>query len=193
MVLVYDDCVDQQVVDRMHYLLLEKAFPWYYQSDMLHNPNTLAQGYVKRPGFINTVWNAGNSLDCPWFDVLLGNTVFKVPPNDVLEISANLLPQTNLEILLDKENTSHTIPHLKAIYYVCDSDGDTVIYNKMYNDPGSYWQEVQASVTPKKGRLAIFDGSYLHASTRPTTGTQCTLNFTFVNKDVDKLLNRKYT
>ena len=42
-----------------------------------------------------------------------------------------------------------------AVYYVNDSDGDTLFFDSDMN--------IVKRVTPKKGRLALFDGTIFHA------------------------------
>jgi hypothetical protein len=81
-----------------------------------------------------------------------------------------------------KHNNPHTDyedDHYVAIYYLNDSDGDTVLF-KEYDDPHSgsvkqRWENsisinnftIDKTVTPKKNRLMIFDGHQFHASSHP--------------------------
>lgn len=60
-------------------------------------------------------------------------------------------------------------PHIAIIYYVNDADGDTVFFDNNNN--------IIMSVTPKKGRVAVFDGSIMHAAGVPTTGSRCIVNY----------------
>jgi hypothetical protein len=67
-----------------------------------------------------------------------------------------------------KVNPPHRdpIPHqfkksVIGIYYVNESDGDTIIYK---NED----LEIEKQVSPKKGRLLIMDGDRLHSSTHPS-------------------------
>jgi hypothetical protein len=54
------------------------------------------------------------------------------------------------------------------IYYVNNSDGDTVFYNERFTgEPLGYVTE-QLRVTPKKGRAVIFDSNQVHAVNIPT-------------------------
>lgn len=179
MIQIYDDAVPIELQNDIYDRMLVKAFGWFYQSDMEHNPNTSAKGYVERPGFVNTIYQQGWDIDTPYLNILTNNSKIFVEPSKIIQIKASLLTQTNLENLLDNPHTDLTTPHMTAIYYVNDCDGDTVIYDKMYDDPGSMWTEVQATVTPKKGRLVVFNGKYLHASTRPTTGTKCCISYNY--------------
>lgn len=70
------------------------------------------------------------------------------------------------------------IPHYTGLYYVTDSDGDTVVYNE--KTKSSSYTELTRS-PPKKGSICIFDGEHFHAASRPTNSYSrivITFNFT---------------
>jgi hypothetical protein len=58
-----------------------------------------------------------------------------------------------------------TEPLLTAIYYVNDSSGDTLIFDQRVGQSAPL--TVKTRVTPKKGRLVVFDGGLLHAGNTP--------------------------
>ena len=84
-----------------------------------------------------------------------------------------------------KSNTIHInsdIPHLVMLYYVNDSDGDTILYDKTVNDISYRFGEdmenygefnVAHRITPKKGRILFFDGRVYHAPSSPTKSVRC--------------------
>lgn len=81
-----------------------------------------------------------------------------IPAANILRAKANLLmwePKPTRHPKHIDENDEHCV----FVYYVNDSDGDTVIYQD---------GEALARVSPKKGRGVMFDGSLMHASTSPT-------------------------
>ena len=49
------------------------------------------------------------------------------------------------------------------------ADGDTILFN----DQG----DIMKSVTPKKGRVLVFDGSILHGGGIPKKGPRCIVNY----------------
>ena len=53
------------------------------------------------------------------------------------------------------------ISMLQVLYYVVSSDGDTVIYNERTE---SKTYTVKQRVTPKQGRVVIFDGGLYHTA-----------------------------
>ena len=64
-----------------------------------------------------------------------------------------------------------TTPHLVCLYYVNDSDGDTIFFD-------DFGKEIKR-VSPKKGRIAFFDGSIEHSGSRPTKNHRIVINFNF--------------
>lgn len=75
-------------------------------------------------------------------------------------------------------------PHWVFLYYVNDSDGDTVLFEKLspWNTTVVYGEvshkETQR-ITPKQGSCIIFDGSIYHASSSPTKNKRCVVNFNY--------------
>jgi len=61
------------------------------------------------------------------------------------------------------------IDHLVVLYYVNDSDGDTVFFD---NDG-----KIVKTVSPTRGRIVFFDGSILHAAGIPKNTHRCVVNF----------------
>ena len=53
-----------------------------------------------------------------------------------------------------------------ALYYVNETDGDTVIFNEQGLDPPQRLT-IKQRVEPKQNRLLLFDGAYYHASSCP--------------------------
>jgi hypothetical protein len=70
--------------------------------------------------------------------------------------------------------------HLVCLYYVNDSDGDTFLFNRTKKDgpiPKDSELEILKRVSPKKGRVVLFDGSRYHSSSGPSKDVRCIINF----------------
>ena len=79
--------------------------------------------------------------------------------------------------------------HIVFLYYLNDSDGDTIILNKKCTDSnqafygGEYTEsDVLERVTPKKGRVVVFDGMHYHAAGIPKENYRAVLNFDMVKE-----------
>ena len=60
------------------------------------------------------------------------------------------------------------------LYYVNDTDGDTIFYNDN--------EEEIKRVSPKKGRVVFFDGSIMHSASTPTQTHRAIINFSFTGE-----------
>jgi hypothetical protein len=81
-------------------------------------------------------------------------------------------------------NTSR--PYSTLVYYVNDSDGDTIIFDKIFNSADQY-NPVFADplpelvrISPKKGSAVFFNGHRYHAGNYPITqSSRIVINFDF--------------
>ena len=71
-------------------------------------------------------------------------------------------------------------PHMTALFYINDSDGDTILYNEKFdpemglNQYDYYTQivkqpTIQNTVTPEANKMIWFDGLQYHSSNSPTS------------------------
>ncbi len=66
--------------------------------------------------------------------------------------------------------------HITALYYVNDSDGDTIFFT---DEMSIFQRQCQLRVSPDRGKMVVFKGDVLHASSSPTTGYRIALNVNF--------------
>lgn len=174
---VYDDIFPTQMSETIENVVRGKIkdyrIPLYYAED-------LSERYVYKgeAGYGNTfvhkeefLLNQGSFLLHPLYyfihyknyllTKILQGRLYLQPPQ---KITKTYSPHTD-------SNESHYV----CLYYVTDSDGDTVFY-------GVNGDEIKR-VSPKKGRIIFFDGSIYHAASQPTTTLRAVLNygFNFIN------------
>ena len=71
--------------------------------------------------------------------------------------------------------------YMTCIYYVNDSDGDTVIYNETEKNCNKFTEFKR--ITPKRGRLLIFNGNRYHSENFPRSSKKrVVINFNFTVK-----------
>lgn len=179
-------------------MLATRTFPWYW------NPSTVdsSKQYEK-----NThIGNLENGRDDIQMYHLFINSETKSPPShyfnlvrhilyflelkiqtpikEVIRIKGNLLFTTN-----GQQGGSH-IPHidqyvetgncLSMVYYVNDSDGDTITYNEKSNGSKQTAFTVEKTCTPKQGTAILLESDRYHSSSLPVnTDTRCVINFIF--------------
>ena len=177
MIKVIDDIVDifdQEIIK--HQVLTESYFQ--YCSDISYKGNERQ----RRPGFKHI------------FDVdILHKSIKQIVDNcnkkinhkgNILEARSFLQLPLNTDFAgtgVDSPHLDRFTPHLVFLYYVCDSDGDTIIYDYKTKKEGDvpFFEDVKElkRITPKQGRVVIFDGMYWHTAEQPKKDVRCILNF----------------
>ena len=89
--------------------------------------------------------------------------------------------QFPLNLQSSEDDTPHIdldegFEHTVVLYYVVHSDGDTVIYNER-TESDTY--TVKQKVTPKQGRVVIFDGGLYHTAQQCKENIRCIVNYNF--------------
>lgn len=192
--LVCDDVIDAAEADDLERLM--HGFAWNYYPDVNYgvpppdhhlNPGVIHGDprFQDSHGFSNVLF-PGMPQESPWFQS--AQTVLErflvrnnVTAAKVKRIKANLLVRW-----AGPENPKPFAPHVDlhephwvVIYYVNDSDGDTLIFDKTFPDKEN--AVVVESVSPKKGRAILFDGRHYHCGTAPCQhDTRIVINYDFV-------------
>ena len=185
-ILVFDDIIDLDHQNKIKSILTGDGqhkdfyFPWYLTPDI----TTKSRNSQKRPAFfhglvvekkgsIGTVDSVFHELFTP----LILNVCNKLNKKNVDVIQGRSFFQLPLPLKGKREDTPHidvNYDHFVMLYYVCDSDGDTIIYNEQVK---SDRYTVQKRITPKQGRVVLFDGSYYHTAEQPLNNIRCVVNY----------------
>jgi len=188
-ILVIDNFIDKEYQEDIKNVLLgaeewdNLVFPWYYIDDVTAAFEEDNQG---RPGlshvyveynddetsdiisdfhdlFIPLLELACETLEVPSAKIVQGRSFLQFPLN--LESEDDDTPHIDLD-----EGKRHIV----VLYYVVSSDGDTVIYNERTE---SDVYTVKQKVTPKQGRVVIFDGSQYHTAQQAINSVRCIVNY----------------
>ena len=200
-IIIFDDFIAKEYQEKIKKELLGsednvyQGFPWFYIEDVTSAYDDDSQ---HRPGLSHSYVDLPLELTGDEDDMLEPDSVGKVMSNyhdlfvPMLKRVGFKLGLRNLNVIQGRSflqfpvNTDGTIdnPHIDiignvdfivALYYVCDSDGDTVIYNETKE---SKTYTINKSVTPKQGRMVIFDGRLFHAAKQPiNSNTRCIVNY----------------
>ena len=171
---IYDDAIEIYQQDFIEKFLTSQipnlTFPWCYIPNLTHKgANEVGFGTDLRGGKdLHEIIN-------PFHDLLLTPLYSfchtkKILIDQVLHFRTFLqTPSPNPSsqaIHIDRPEN-----HMVMLYYVNDSDGDTIFYDDNEN-------EIKR-VTPKKGRIAFFDGSIKHSGSSPSNSTRIVINYNF--------------
>ena len=185
-IIVIDDFIslDYQEKIKQELLGLENDFPWYYTEDVTtagdfdsqYRP-ALNHYYVNFDDddisevesvyhhlFVPMLSKACKYLKIPETEVIQGRSFLQFPLKNI-DTSVVDTPHIDLD-----EGDEHVV----VLYYVVDSDGDTIIYNER-TESLTYTEKQR--VTPKQGRVVIFEGGQYHTAQQPNNGTRCIVNY----------------
>ena len=167
----YDDLLPNSLVNKIEYYVLQSQNLPFYYNPSITSPNTKSF----YPGFINTFFDKNITSDLYFsFSQILYKFCDKLNI-DLLKINLGrifLQVPTSSPPPFEPHIDQH-IPHWVCLYYVNDSDGDTIFYNN---------KEEIKRITPKKGRIIFFDGSIYHTAGQPSKNHRAVVNFCFQGK-----------
>lgn len=159
--------------------LTARTFSWLYVDDVTYN------GFGCNGGLVHPAFDFGNPpSDYMQFIKPIIYSIEEasgIPIKQLLRIRIGFLTQRF------DEGYEHNAPHVDfhqshytACYYVNDSDGDTLVFDKKLDDVGvditedklyNYTRDTKFNVVarcaPRKGTVFIMDGKSFHASTNP--------------------------
>lgn len=103
------------------------------------------------------------------------------PVSKLLRIRVGLFMKSG-EAGSNAPHVDYVDPHKTLLYYVNDSDGDTIFYNELYQkDKHQTKFTVENTVSPKQGRAVLFDGLQYHSSSVPIVNDRrVTVNINFI-------------
>ena len=191
---VIDDFLDKEYQEKIKNVLMgndhflwkneEINFDWYFISDVTDAYSSRQQ---KRSALVHTYFEEGETIDDDIFNYLflpmLKGVRERMKIKNMNVVQGRSFLQFPLSLKDKTPDTPHIdldqgIEHIVALYYVCDSDGDTIIYNER-EDQGleSKSYTIKEKVTPKQGRMVIFDGTLYHTAEQPKDNIRCVVNY----------------
>ena len=186
-ILIFDDVIDLNYQDVIKEILLGDRqykgydFPWYLTHDVTKPAKDDSQ---KRPAFFHGYVDYPSELSSSFHDLfteLIQNSCGKLRLENVRVIQGRSfcqLPINSEVVSVDTPHIDTKDDHFVMLYYVCDSDGDTIIYNETVESEN---YTIQQRITPKQGRVVLFDGAYYHTAEQPLNNIRCVVNYNLEN------------
>ena len=166
--------------------VVEEEFPWYYTSDVTDNSH---EGpFQGRFGFSHLYVTTEEGIVSNFhnlFSGLIKNSCKKLKIKEIDVLNGRSFLQTPTNIPKDDVDSPHVdliVPHFVMLYYVNDSDGDTLIYNEKTKFAACYPDEemkftLKKKVSPKQGRVVLFDGIHWHTAQQSNHNLRCIVNY----------------
>lgn len=190
-IIVIDDVIPTYKQNQIEDLFISSRLPWMFFKDI-----AISDSEIKRLGITKLTPGIGCYIkqDNPkYVNEFLVKETSTIPQSACKKIGKECLEIFNgrsfmhfplaSELRTEHDNIHVDVkyPHLVCLYYVNDSDGDTFIFDKTSKDTPLLLKntklEVIKKVTPKKGRVVLFNGNRYHSSSGPTKVVRCIINF----------------
>jgi len=187
MIKIFDDVVSTQYQNVIEESVFSPDFSWHY------NPSLTTESKDSHNyGFFHTLIRMNLPSQKPdflWLN-LFSPLVYESASKAGIKINQIFAGRAFLQIpsTSKKEHDLFHIdfphPHFVFLYYVNDSDGDTIITRKKCEgfSGDQTFAEISEDlildkVSPKKGRMVVFDGTLFHAAGIPQQQKRVVLNF----------------
>lgn len=191
MIKVFDNSLPLVYQDHVKEILLGDCFPWYYLPDLTGGYRTEIQS---RPAFghdfvidenfnsdyanlMDPIISVVESLTSRKFSKILNARTFLQMP-----LSSKVLGKESIDTFhVDSEKE-----HFVILYYVLDSDGQTVLSNRTYNSGDPVMMnmtdqyKIVKKIKPKQGRILFFNGNVFHTASQPKQNVRCVLNINVI-------------
>ena len=171
---VIDDVFDKSIQNYIENLIISSDFPWFYRPNMDNNKKKNNYPWLSHPLIVD-----GKNVSIYTSKILsvFINKRIEILNKTNLNFDISNPYRMNLNFTYEKSKLRmfHSGPwhvdnyfnHIVMLYYVNDSAGKTELKNI-------------TKVSPKKGRLLIFDGSIEHRIHLPSNKNRFVINFNYI-------------
>lgn len=189
MIKVIDNVIGKRYQEEIKTTLFGKSFDWHYHQVLT------SQEYGSNFGFAHLLCESTVNSTSPYCDYFLP-LVYEISNKSGIDYEYLIRGRSFFQLPSSTKSTHDIfhvddprIPHFVFLYYVNDSDGDTIILEDKYEfredaitaiNPslnGDSNLKILEKVTPKQGRVVVFDGAHYHAAGIPKHNERVVLNF----------------
>lgn len=143
---------------------------WYLQKNLTTNENSInpkSFGF-NRWYYDEKGWRQAQSVE--FIKPLIFSIMDEVKSLQPIRVRADMTMQSD-DNFLHQVHIDYPTPNITTIYYVNETDGNTIFYEERTTDPQEKFDinklTVKKEIEPKPNRLVIFDGFQLHTGSSP--------------------------
>ena len=164
--IILDNIIPKTMAENFEKTMTSNMFPWFLNRTTVYDEKSNQDSPLYRDvsAFAHLFSNNDGVVSSPYFNIakyLLDKFLeeTKLECKSIVRCRANyMVCQPSKETLPCPPHVDGDYPHHVLLYYVNDSDGDTVLYQN---------GEVLTTVNPVQGRFLFFSGSDMHSATPP--------------------------
>jgi hypothetical protein len=188
---IFDDIVNIEIQNKLEEYAFNRNVKW-----------ELKKNITGGPGFQKDTFPA-NVIGEKDIDVNILKLIDLIINNVLLKLNKKLLKKYRIKINKTKPykfdaNEEYRLlhvdrleEHMTIIYYINDSDGDTLIFHDENNKHLNHFAKdnvnldsenfvLTNTISPQKGRVVVFDGKLWHYGKYPTKGERNIININLV-------------
>ena len=201
MILEIDNLLDSATADSIENFMLSIDFNWVYIKS-ISGPCVNDEAVANDPkikesdGFMH-IFIDNKQLVCPHAGIIrsLISAMEQRTAKTVKEVERSravlLYKNPTFGDFYQGPHTDYATPHMVMIYYVSDSDGDTIFFNEKHTGTiDNSKKTISQRITPKKNKCIIFDGLQYHAGSVPKNSHRMFININFCFEQDNKADNK---
>ena len=193
--LVIENLVPKSYQNEIEDVLKNVNFPWFLYETLVNEYNEVKNentNVTNAFGLTHTLYEPNTGVNSNYYSFFKPILYFMEEKTDIEVQSVLRIRIRKTMPTIGHDNTKYNPPHVDLpevnpyktlVYYVDDTDGDTILFNEFYI-PGSDINKQQVTEykrnTPKKGNAVLFDGHRYHSGNNPINySTRTIINFDF--------------
>jgi hypothetical protein len=197
-IFVFDDIIDVDSQNLIETYCKQSTHDWEHMKDITFLENDVTFEMNQFPAKV---------LPSGRVDSIIDEIILKIQKNCVNKINLEYIKtyrsKINWTYPIDAdENEQHKLlhvdkheDHIVIVYYVNDIDGDTLLFNNRNGNTSNGFDkqfdgtlqiedfELLKTISPKKGRVAMFNGNLYHYGKYPKNGDRYVVNINLVAKE----------
>ena len=169
---VYDNIIPLTLSNQIEDFLISDKLPYYFSYNAVKKDSKkFTPAFFHSFTEINESFPTGHSF-------YIFNILYKFCFSKNIALHKILRARTHIQLpsISPQVHSPHiddNNPHWVVLYYVNDSDGDTILYKD---------KTIIKKISPKKGRIVFFDGSIWHSASTPQKNIRSVINFNFIGE-----------
>ena len=195
--IIIDDFLPVPIQDVIHEILIGPDFPWTFSKysvsmisldEFFHTNEPNREHIQLRHRFMNSdkITSEYYGYIEPLQLIFESHmrckvlTTYRIKSNLLINQKGPYIQPPHVDTMELIEDGVDCLGYKTLLYYVNDSDGDTILYNEYFTGEPVGLLTEQQRVSPKKGRAVIFDSNQLHSGSCPSVNdTRIVINSIF--------------
>lgn len=181
---IIEDVIPKAHADYLEQFYVGSNIDWWFQEDITYSQESdIRKTDDRNYGFSNLIQSSEDNHTSPIYHtaapiIYAALNKLNLHPLMVLRVRSFIqLPLSNQHNKINKPHVDSNVHHIVILYYLTDSDGETIIYNET-EESENY--TIKERIKPKKGSCVVFDGSLYHSSSQPTSAVRATININVI-------------